>query len=181
MMKDKIEKLLRDFQKFHSEFQIENFIIRSQGNLWGQYKQCLREISSRNDQLQDLEDDLKLIRIDIDQMNQKWFFFKISSKKRHEIKLQKMIRKKESLKANIKEISRELSEFVRIGESIRYKAWGNSTLSGEKIKALEKQMWHEKARFMMAIDLITIGNISKSTIEMIYSMPRKMKSELLSY
>ena len=47
MNKIKIEKILVDHQELHSDFQIDNFIIGSQGDAWAQYKQCLREIKAR--------------------------------------------------------------------------------------------------------------------------------------
>ena len=47
MNKELIKNLLKDYEGCHSDFQIDNFIIGSQGDAWAQYKQCLREINGR--------------------------------------------------------------------------------------------------------------------------------------
>ena len=50
MIDSEIKILLNDEELNHSNFQIENFIVGSQVGKWAQYKQCLREISSRFEQ-----------------------------------------------------------------------------------------------------------------------------------
>jgi len=46
---EEVNTLLADHQPLHSEYQIRNFIIARSGcrNVWGMYKQCLRELASR--------------------------------------------------------------------------------------------------------------------------------------
>jgi hypothetical protein len=180
MMKDKIENLLQDHQKFHSEYQIENFIIRSQGGAWAQYKQCLREIASRYDTIQDMKGDMQLIDLEIERLKNKRFFFRRFSKIKHRIELERKQRNLGNLKKSFADTSRELLAFVRIAEGIKLNFWGNGKLSGNKKKMLEENMWFEKAKFMMAVDLMTIGNVSKPTLEMVYAMPKKIRGELMS-
>jgi hypothetical protein len=85
-----------------------------------------------------------------------------------------------NLKKSFADTSRELLAFVRIAEGIKLNFWGNGKLSGNKKKMLEENMWFEKAKFMMAVDLMTIGNVSKPTLEMVYAMPKKIRGELMS-
>ena len=85
-MKGIIETLLNDLQENHSRFQIENFIIGSQGGKRFQYRQCLREIKARWDNLKKLKDDkvgsnLELIIL----KKNSWKTFRKTSKIKNEL------------------------------------------------------------------------------------------------
>ena len=179
-MKEKIEKLLKDHQLFHSEFQIENFIIRSQGCAWAQYKQCLREIASRYESMQQIKEDIVLKNLEVRRLKNK-FAIKKSTRLKNNILINRSKRQLNSMKKNLVDTDRELIQFVRIAETIKLNFWGNGRLSKEKKRLLEQNMWIEKAKFLMAVDLMTIGNLSKPTIELIYSMPKSDKKELLNF
>lgn len=176
---EKINELLKYYSSSHSRFQIEQFIIGSQGPAWFQFKQCLREIDSRWKQIKDIKDDILIAELNLTNLINKKF---IRKKKReiNALKYKKELRNYEHLKTTLNEIYFELKVFVERADGIKSNYWGKDELSAEKMEKLEINGWFEKTKYLMALDLITIGSLSRGTAEMIYSMPKGMKKELLN-
>jgi hypothetical protein len=178
-MKEDIKYLLEDYEAYHSRFQIENFIIGSKGNAWAKYKQCLREIRSRGNHIEDLKDQKELIRLDLKDLNRKKrLSIRRAKKNRISIQINSLKRKAVEVEESIHHSMRELIHFVNAAKRIRAESWGSGIITNSLKKELEAQMWREKAKQMLAVDIIAFGQLSKPTVEMLFSMPRKVRAEL---
>lgn len=136
---NEIEKYLNDFDDGHSEFQIENFIIKSQGHLFFQYKQACREIRARHEA--------------------------IKAKSGKDCEHQK----------------RELAFLLKIARVYRKRLrWDE--LTPEQKKTMEGQAWFEKARHLLAIDLLCSRGqaVSKPTMEFVLQLPKDMRRQLVT-
>ena len=166
MNKFKIEKLLQDHHELHSEFQIENFIIGSQGDSWAQYKQCLREIKARIESIE--SDEIQLRMLESKNGKRKRFWFKkIAVKNTAGI---------DSLKNKLNERKRELDCFVKIAEKLKSEI---GPITAERRQQLESKSWYNKARKLAAIDLMAYGRVSTKTLEFILSFPKEDAQNLL--
>lgn len=129
------------FSGGHSRYQVENFIINSQGHLFFRYKQACRELAHRLETVGGLNGG----------------------------ELPK------GLKC-------EIDELLRLADDLRAKLdWDN--LSAEQKELLEQNAWYEKAKHMMAVDLICSRGqaINKNTIEFILQLPFEFKKDLIKY
>jgi hypothetical protein len=179
-MKKDIENLLADHEKFHSWFQIEHFVIGSQGNAWAQYQQCLREIKSRSLILENGKDERKILKLEIKEHEFKRFkTIRKSKRLRLYYKLRLLKRNLNDFEESLYHTTRELIHFVNLAKRIKKESWGNKTITGDMRKSLEAQMWWEKAKQMLVVDIISFGQISKPTVEMLFNMPKKDRRELL--
>ena len=57
--------LFRDYQKYHSEFQLERFIVGDELTEWGAYQQTLHELWKRKAALERTRIELAKLRIEI--------------------------------------------------------------------------------------------------------------------
>ena len=169
----KIKRLLEDYQKFHSDFQIENFIVKSQGDDWAQYKQCLREIKARLESISDDKTALGVLLVDL----RKRRFFLPTKSNREKNKNRKKLKFKqiERLKKVISERERELKKFVEIATRLKEKI---GSINEAKRQRLETKSWMDKARRMFLIDKITYGAPRQQTIEFILNLPTSSQDEL---
>jgi effector-binding domain-containing protein len=175
---DDIEKkigiLSRDYQSEHTEYQIRNFIIGSEVHPWHQYKQCLREIAKRYENLKIKKDSLKAINSGDSKLKGRRVFFR----KKQKNNISKINAMRSRLLKSISEINRELKHFVNIAMEIRHKH-GFEELSDERKKYLEAEAWREKAKYMLCMDLFCIGQPSKQTMEFVYKLPKDVKRGLI--
>jgi hypothetical protein len=172
-----IENLLKDFEQYHSRFQIENFILWESGNAWAQYKQALREIKSRKESLENYRDEHQLAQIDFKALKNKRAWFGSGKRKRREIELRRLARRIKNIEDTIRDVSRELSVILKV--ALRLKREKFDCLTNEQKRNLEAQAWFEKARLMAAVETMTLGQPSKATVELVLSMPKRMRKELL--
>ncbi len=175
MMDEKINKLLNDFQSYHSSFQIENFIIGSQGSEWFQYKQCLREVRSRTESIESAKDELALSKIGRKSVARKIKLVFIGQI-RKQMFLKNEKRRAAELVENIRETKRELNRFVELAWELKKKI---GELDEIKRQRLEADSWIEKARQMAAIEIMTMGGLSKTTMEFILSLPKESRRGIL--
>jgi hypothetical protein len=180
-MNNTIELLLIGFEQYHSKFQIDNFIIASQGNIWAQYKQCLREIQSRHETHIETGEQLTISKLELSQLTKRkaWRIGRLR-RERHQIKIKRTERKIKGLILKFEHIGRELKIFIDRAVDIRNRA-GYENLSGEQKEKLEAQMWFEKGKRLMAGDFMFNGSISQSTANFIFSLPLDMRKEIIEY
>ena len=134
-----IEKYINEFDGGHSEFQIENFIIKGQGHLFFQFQQACRELRARHDT--------------------------IRAKKG-----------KDCIAAK-----RELALFLKIAQALRQKLrWDD--LSPEQKNTMESHAWFEKARHLLAVDLLCSRGqgVSKATMEFVLQLPKEFRKQLIA-
>ena len=175
-MRKKIKELLTDYQRAHSEFQINNFIVGAAGDDWAQYKQALREIASRFDQIEDYPLQIELAEIELKEIKARRAWFSKTKKARREIEIVRAERRIEASKRKEKETRRELAEFV--ARAVELKA-AIGELTDEKRRELEARSWEDKARKLAALDLISGGGISRTTSEFIFSLPAESRRRLI--
>lgn len=169
----KIKKLLLDNQELHSEFQIENFIIKSQNDEWMQYKQCLWEISGRIESISAKKHEVKLLKLDIKK-------FRICFPSKYHIEKRKIEKeqKQKRLKViydTISEYERELSRFVKHASELKAH-FGD--INRERRQQLELESWTSKGLKLMAIDILSTGAISKQTYEFVFSLPKDQQIKI---
>jgi hypothetical protein len=169
-----IDGLLKDGENRHSDFQIENFIIKGQGDTWAQYKQCLREVSSRHSSIKDSEARNKAMVL--------------ATKKSIRFKLWRFLNRKKAggngsgpeLKlpdGNLDDLKAELKCFLKIAEKLKSEI---GEVSGERRYQLETESWKNKGIKMAAIDILATGRISNQTYDFIFSLPKESQLELFS-
>ena len=176
-MKYAIDELLRDHQTGHSEFQDDYLItIKAGGDTYGQYKQALRELYRRDRGLKDMLCGIEILEIDIEELDDA----KPSTEyvhRRNVVELKRKTMQLEDAQRVARDTERELNRFwhqacllkAEIGE-----------LTDEKRKKLDRDMWLNKVKSMIAIDLVCHGRPSQSTYEFIGALPTNMKGEVLS-
>lgn len=170
-----IESLLKDYENGHTAFQIKQFIVGSQAHPFHRYKQCLREIAGRHETIKSNRIKLNKIENRIKKVKLRLFFFRKTKRK---ILTILEIERKSLIAANY-DTSRELNNFVSIGLELRRK-FGFENLSIKQKELLDADAWREKAKYMLALDLFSMGSPSKQTAEFIYMLPQSIKKELFN-
>lgn len=144
---------LRDYQPFHSEFQIKYLILaRSGGTLYGCYKQALREIASR---LSSLVHSRSQIRLE-----------HISEDRKFAENLDQVI---------LNDSIRELGIFYAYARICKSKL---GELTSEKISKLEADYWEHQLRVSIARDYLAVGSVTEKTIELLHVMPRDRRRSI---
>jgi len=171
-----IESLLADFEKFHSQFQIDNFIIGRAGDDWARYKQALREISTRKNNLINMREQMELDEIGPPVWKRATLWLR--PKRVRQIHAAKRRRSRLQMAGEIAEIDRELARFVELAKRLR-KNLGE--LTPDRRRELEAQTWFNKARQLILIDsIVNGGQPSATTVDFILGLPLEMQSEVLS-
>jgi hypothetical protein len=177
-MTNEVEKLLMDFQKYHSEFQIDNFIVGAEVDDWARYKQCLREINSRSLQIKSLDQKVELARLELKALKRTRFFcFSKLQKLKHKFRVENGIRAIKENRNEAQELDRELKRFLELAIELK-KQFEN--LTPEKRSDLEARSWFSKARRLVLIDSICNGGTpTERTVDFILSLPIEMQNEIL--
>jgi len=167
-IEQKVERLLlSDYRPEHSEFQIENFILGSQGNEWARYRQALRELAARHDGFVESGKRIADLGEQIERERRRWF---------GRGKAKQLERERDGLKKQRKSKAREYCAFYRIARELKRKI---GEISADRRRELEAEMWIDKARRMAAIDLLSIGGLQRSTVEFIASFPGESRRKIL--
>lgn len=170
-----IKKIMADYQELHSDFQIDNFIIGNQGDKWAQYKQCLREISARLENIENKKAELKLFELKNGGRPRLYWPSKYNVEKRKLAKQQKQKRLK-AIHDIMSEYERELSRFLKHASELKAHF---GSINRERRQQLELESWTAKGRRMAAIDRILTGGISHQTFEFILSLPVESQNSIL--
>lgn len=166
--KQTLTTLLNDHEIYHSDFQIAEFIINgdAHGNVYGMYKQALRELAKRKQTLRQNYIDAHR-KLD-----------ELTHSKDDGLDVRELGFALEDFQCTIKHIEREFRQFfthaVRLKELL-----GDITL--ERRRELDKGMWEHRAKHMAAMDLLTLGHFQEKTFNMISSFPDKERAELLHF
>ncbi len=172
-----IDELLADHQLYHSDFQMDYLItVKAGGTTYGQYKQALREVYKRYRGLRDLLAERELAEVDIDEMEHA-VGLTVFDQRRNAINLR---RKRESLDdadRNIRDTERELARFVGQAEALKEHV---GELTPERRAILDAEMWAHRIKSMIAIDLITRGTISETSLTCLNASPPEIRESLLN-
>ena len=172
-----LKELLNDHQLGMSEFQDDYFVtVKSGGTLYGQYKQALRELYKRFRSLREIQCDYEKLQIEIEQYLDTYKNNKESFKGRLAfVEYKRSIMQLEELERLNKDTKREFKRFYKQGIYLKEQI---GELTPQKRELLEKDMWLFKVKELICIDWVTNKNISRSTFELIHSLPQEMKSEI---
>ena len=178
-----LQELLKDHQLYMSEFQHETFVVTNSGGStrYGQYKQALRELYKRTRGVREAVCDNKKLAIEIKILERN--IDKESDELDRELLQVELIRKRAQQEESarvLQDTKREWESFYR--QSIYLKALleqEHGELTDEIKKQLELERWHCVIKENVAMDYVTTGRISKSSYEMINSMPKNLKMTML--
>jgi hypothetical protein len=178
-----LDKFREDHQSFHSEFQIDNFIVRKNGvTTWGQYKQALRELLSRESSLKSLYVNIRQIEIDLDEVEYEIDILKASQdiKDGFELRRKELDRLSciEGLKGSedtLKDTIREFTRFYNITAHLKDKL---GDITPEKRLKLEDAHWLYSTKKKIAEDVMETGTISLETRRSINAFPTEKRIEL---
>jgi|3_EtaG_2_1085321.scaffolds.fasta_scaffold14340_2 hypothetical protein len=166
--------LLSDHRPFHSEFQIDNFIVRkSAPTAWGQYVQVLRELDSRVEELRRAYVEIERLKIDVEEF--------VATKPRggsndfkrrrlvlDELELNRRLSQAEKMQADRE---REFARFYSIGLSLR-SAIG--PVDEERRQLLDADLWRARLVETLYFEKRSSTGISKETIETLAALPSEM-------
>ena len=173
MDKTIIENLLKDNQNRHSDFQLENFVIKNKGNLWVQYKKALGELQFRYDEIQNHE--AKKDQLGALKKNKKFKALSFFSKKRRGFLSKLSI----DIRSNQKKIDNTYAEFnciLKIAKELKKEV---GEVTDERRQQLELESWTAKGLKLAAIDILSSRTISKQTYEFIFSLPKDSQVRIL--
>ena len=193
-LKDEIEQLLskRDLCERHSYFQLKYFLIGKEPTLQSKMWQCLKEIKTRSDSLnnmeletEELKDKIELLDISVQKILIDKEKFPTNDKVLHdlfnkesEIKIRQLRRQKLSLTNSIADIENRKKS---ITEECRF--FVESFKNMEKIEPLkhfddlesQKEYWHEKLTQKVNLKMLTQNSIESDLIETIVALPDDVK------
>lgn len=160
-----ISELEDDYQIYHSNFQINNFITLGEDfNMWGCYKQSLRELMKRIGVYRESYCNDKILDIKIRQIEHKL----LTETDEFEIELLNvdLLRKKLKVsesKKNLDEIVRELTQFWKHSQILKTRLESvNGKLTKEIKEGLETTYWKDKYKQQLAFDMLKDGKPTES-------------------
>lgn len=166
-----------DYEMFHSSFQIENFIIIKSGKtVYGMYKQCIRELLSREGSLRGLYAEKMKQEINFEELEEKLQDEKTKDEGSFEVRRLQITRAemaygmKDILKV-IKETEREYTHFYNASKHLKGKL---GDLNEDKREKLESEYWKEYCKHRLCVDYKTTGVPSKDSLDLIQSLPNEM-------
>lgn len=168
-----LDILLKDYNPKHTRYQISNFILALNGRTkYGQYKQVLREIFPRVNNISQalaeikiLEEEIKIAeepsgkRAEIEKIQQQRKFIQLKQQQDH-------------LKIQLKEFKEFYSIAVQLKEEL-------GELTEEKKEELEKEYWVTTFKERIALELCCNSIVSQNTLETILAMPER--NEILEH
>lgn len=171
------DALLADYEPGHSTFQIERFIIeRGNWTPWGKLQQALREIQKRRQGVAQLHDEIALAQVERVETRRRWCF-RETSRRRRAIRVRQLNARIDELRRNIITNRRELNQFVHLARECATRV---GPVDAVRRAELEMETWMTRIRAMAAIDVLTRGGISASTLELICAIPTEDRESILN-
>ena len=157
-----LNALLADHQIYHSDLQMDAFITgKSGGTPYGEYKQALRELTSRYRTLKDLYASRELLEL---------------ATRKAEIELTQKRLAAQDLEATIADTCREFARFYKQAETLKDDV---GELTPERRNELDVAMWVHRVKCMAALDVLTAHMPSRSTVELIAALPPDSRREVM--
>lgn len=153
-------------RKFHSSFQVENFMVRhSTYSSWGEYNRVLRELSTRRhaQRLGSVEMKRLELTIDNDQAD---------ALDREEARIQL-----DELEASHTQRHEEIVQLLDIARPLD-KAYGN--LSKVEQNELERKEWIVRLRTKALLEIATMGRVTMDTIETVLCLDGGVRDDLFA-
>lgn len=179
-----LEVFKDDYQMFHSAFQIENFILIKNGKTtYGIYKQCLRELLSRESSLRSIYAQKMKQELDFEELEEK-ISKEVSVEgetialRRLQIQRAEMAYGMKDILKVIKETEREYTHFYNAGVVLKEKL---GDISGDKRETLEQELWVEQCKYKACSDIRMMKGISGETWGLVDSLPNIYKNDLSNF
>jgi hypothetical protein len=166
-----LNELLKDYNPKHSRYQISNYIIALNGRTkYGQYKQVLREIFPRVNNITQalaeiaiLEQEIAILQeANYENFGDKYKIEKIKQQRKH-VRLKQQ---KDHLQIQLK----EFKEFYSIALQLKNEL---GELTEQRKEELEKEYWVITFKEKIALELACNGIVSQNTLETILAMPER--------
>jgi len=173
----KLKELLTDHQTGHSEFQDDYLITwRHGGTVYGQYKQALRELYRRFRGLREMDFDRQKSEIETrkSQHEKREYFDAELAAIEHKRKIMQL----EELERSYTNTKREFIRFYQQAVHLKKQI---GILDPEKRRKLDREMWIHRTKVIVALDLLTIGRLSKNAYELLGALPRDMKKPVIEF
>jgi hypothetical protein len=172
-----ITELLDDHQPFHSNLQIERFIVSKSGlTVYGSYRQAVRELWKRRRGLQELYSNRELLLIDIEQMAEQQP--KIECRydaRRAEIHIATKRISLDELDRTIQDTEREFLRFWEIASALKDQV---GELTQDRRDEMDREMWDHQILAMAATDILSSGHLSPNVIGMLQSLEPAHREEM---
>lgn len=155
---------MADHREFHSEFQLDHFVIGAAGHPWAQYQQALRELAMRYEALKAEQIEIERAELDRDDaLNEAGGGCKYAAldARAAALKLDGLNRKHEDRK-------REFAHVWAVASALREKFKG---ISPQQRAHLDHAAWYHRLKARAAIEA-QIGGLSAETLESIHMLPR---------
>jgi hypothetical protein len=172
-----IYELLKDHKGGMTEFQHDRFVTGMAGTPYGQYRQSLRELNSRFDGLRDGYCELESLQVDIDE--QQYIIDNSDNefdRRRAEITYKQKMFLLESRKRAITEKEDDALSFYRQAVQLKEQV-GN--INSDNQEQFNEEYWEHKIKKMAALDLMTNGRLSRSTIETSLALKGDLRKRVL--
>jgi hypothetical protein len=176
--------LLDDHRPFHSEFQLENFIVSKSGhgNLFGQYKQVLRELDSRKRTLRDYDLQLRRFKAQHKVASDRFFRIEvgITSGERElmGLEIEELENAISDLEATISDIRREQAFLLTLGMRLKGSI---GDLDDDSRRELEREHRLHVLKFQIATEIVCHNAISPGIIETVCCLSPEDRAEVLTH
>lgn len=182
-----LEEFNNDNDLFHSDYQIENFILIQNGHTpYGTYKQALRELSAREQSLRclfakeiDMQISLDEIKLDIQEnLN------KEDRTARDDLTLKRLKLRQAELDYGLKDMEKVKKEtereFRKFYSCAKYLKERLGNLTDERKAILEEEYWKESLKDAIACDLKSTGQIDPKHLKRIEDCSFEVRCEIKS-
>jgi len=179
---ERINEILEQFKSTQTSFQNQFFVVQKQGSAFAQYQQSLRELSGRVDNLRNNHFQLERLKIDIEEIEYKLTQdLTVFEKKRLDIDHREKSFQIAPLERSIKETAEDVELFYKNAIYLKNHLENEyGTLTKEKMYELETKNWEEKVRDNIAMDWSLTGQVSKSSLEFLNSLPLENKKDIVA-
>jgi hypothetical protein len=161
-----LNALLEDDEPFHSDLQIDAFILRRNGAFhpYGTYKQALKELKARFhtllEVLQGTRAMLEHSEPDLSTAQQ----------------VQRALQHK-----NHADLFREFARFYAVCCELKQQLCPDGPLTAERRAQLEEELWAFKLKMAVVLDCRYHGLVARATLEQVLCLPRTVRHELLAF
>jgi len=122
---------------------------------------------------------MKMNGLDQNHLSKRKFFLFGYRRKKIQIVLNGLERKREKLLKQIRSIQKELNRFIELAFEIRNRFFQDTDFMNSH--EIEAEAWLDKGKFILAVDLLCFNQVSKQTMDFILSLPRNQKDQLIEF
>ena len=182
--RQRLELLLEDNRRGHSDFQLDRFITMRSGAYtpWGMYLQAVRELETRWDNVRGTYLFLEEEALRIELLRASVPFFPLTRKQRIRRRIAQLAVEQAELglegrKQNLPDLEREMLRFFAQADALRDHLPDDLTYA---VKArLDEDLWYTKIKATLAADFIRTGCPGVGFYEFLPSLPRRIREQLM--